>query len=452
MAQSPKKVTIRTYQVGFGDCFLLSFGYAQSGKESAKHILVDFGTTKLPPTAPKTRMMDIARDIQKRTGGSLHAVVATHRHQDHISGFATAAGGKGTGDVIRALKPKYVVQPWTEDPDIPTDATGPRKTAKPSSNGKHIAMLQDMHAVAQESLMIGRHARYLDKSVSGQLSFLGEDNIKNPEAVANLMTMAADKKNRLYLKAGDAAKFDQDLGIKVHVLGPPTVDQWAEVAQERTNDPDEFWQLRRASASFWRFRGAAAASVSAHKRGKGKDAKPPPLFPRHVRSRGPSFPVETRWLVHHARTMQADQQLQIVRELDDAMNNTSVILLFEIGNTRLLFPGDAQIENWHYALKDKANQKLLAGVNLYKVGHHGSRNATPKSLWKLFGNRSTDKNNKKRLASLMSTLEGKHGSEENHSEVPRETLVTELERDTNLFSTQLLTDPKTFFHDSVLTF
>jgi hypothetical protein len=34
------------------------------------------------------------------------------------------------------------------------------------------------------------------------------------------------------------------------------------------------------------------------------------------------------------------------------MNNTSVILFFEVGSKKLLFPGDAQIENWSYALED----------------------------------------------------------------------------------------------------
>ena len=66
MAKSPKQVAIRTYQVGFGDCFLLSFKYDGNVE---KHVLVDFGTTKLPPQAPATRMLEIARDIEKRTGG-----------------------------------------------------------------------------------------------------------------------------------------------------------------------------------------------------------------------------------------------------------------------------------------------------------------------------------------------------------------------------------------------
>ena len=77
------------------------------------------------------------------------------------------------------------------------------------------------------------------------------------------------------------------------------------------------------------------------------------------------------------------------------MNNTSVILLFEVG-ARPLFPGDAQVENWSYALEDapdhEATRALLADVDLYKVGHHGSLNATPKKLlWEGFRKRGSGK-------------------------------------------------------------
>ena len=62
--------------------------------------------------------------------------------------------------------------------------------------------------------------------------------------------------------------------------------------------------------------------------------------------------------------------------VDDALNSTSLILLFTVGDTKLLFPGDAQIENWQYALKlsDRSEQivKKLETVDVYKVGHHGS--------------------------------------------------------------------------------
>src|SRR5437870_2975350 len=111
---NPTKVTIFSYQVGFGDCFLLRFHYPQ---ERARHILIDFGTTKLPETAPKNQMVLVARDIRDKCAGKLDAVVATHRHADHISGFARTAAGDGPGDIIRALNPDLVVQPWTEAPD-----------------------------------------------------------------------------------------------------------------------------------------------------------------------------------------------------------------------------------------------------------------------------------------------------------------------------------------------
>ena len=132
------------------------------------------------------------------------------------------------------------------------------------------------------------------------------------------------------------------------------------------------------------------------------------------------------------------------------MNNTSVILLFQIGKKKMLFPGDAQIENWQFALNQKKYRSSLASVNLYKVGHHGSRNATPKALWNLFKNKS-DKKSANRLLSLMSTMEGKHGSPHSHTEVPRETLVEELEHKSEFFTTQQLKGGK-FFHDTIVNF
>ncbi|HKS62631.1 MAG TPA: hypothetical protein VJT13_13085 [Xanthobacteraceae bacterium] len=451
MAKAPKSVTIRTYQVGFGDCFLLSFDY---GSSSEKHVLIDYGSTGFPKGVPKTRMMDIAQDIKKRTGGKLHAVVATHRHRDHISGFATAKGGKGTGDVIASLKPDVVVQPWTEDPDLSTTATGPgdkgaaktkakAKKAKKSKKslvapGKlkmfgaatpnHIAALALMNEFALRSLS----ARNLPRAMAGEIRFLGESNLANASAVKNLMNMAKNS----YVFTGAKSGLEMVLpGVKIDVLGPPTVKQTDTIKKQRARDPDEFWHF-------------ALASLEAANRGTpGREGI---LFPRHVKASGHRFPVNARWLVYHVRTMRAEQLLQIVRNLDKQMNNTSVILLMQIGKTKLLFPGDAQLENWQFALGQKKYVDLLKSVNLYKVGHHGSLNATPKSLWKLFENKSSKKT-AKRLLSLMSTMEGKHGSTHSHTEVPRETLVHALEENSEFFTTQALKG-KVFFHDTTMQF
>ena len=57
MANKPKSVEVRSYQVGFGDCFLLSFVYSGTDK---RHVLIDFGTTGLPrgkPSEPIVRRL-----------------------------------------------------------------------------------------------------------------------------------------------------------------------------------------------------------------------------------------------------------------------------------------------------------------------------------------------------------------------------------------------------------
>jgi len=237
--------------------------------------------------------------------------------------------------------------------------------------------------------------------------------------VKNLMKMG--KRNR-YVFFGSKSGLESVLpGVKTSVLGPPTPEQHAEVRKQRDKDDAEFWHFQAASA-----------------RRHLENASPPFRSPRVLGS----VPPSARWFVPRLLGIRADQLLQIVRSLDDAMNNTSVILLFEIGTKSLLFPGDAQIENWEYALSKPAVRQKLAKVNLYKVGHHGSLNATPKSLWKLFANRGTSTHSK--LQTLVSTMAGKHGHVDNDSEVPRRKLVNALRAETSYFSTQDLKKTELF--------
>jgi hypothetical protein len=147
--------------------------------------------------------------------------------------------------------------------------------------------------------------------------------------------------------------------------------------------------------------------------------------------------------------VRGDQLLQLVRILDDAMNNTSLILLFTVLGRKLLFPGDAQLENWMYALEQRGVKKKLAGVDVYKVGHHGSTNATPKTLWKLFAKKKKTRA-KGRLRTFMSTRRGKHGHASSGTEVPRKPLVEALEVESELFSTLTLTKKAEFWDERVV--
>ena len=73
-------------------------------------------------------------------------------------------------------------------------------------------------------------------------------------------------------------------------------------------------------------------------------------------------------------------------------------------------------------------------MDFYKVGHHGSLNATPRQwLWEAF-----TKKKGKQLQTMMSTMSGKHGKVASKTEVPRRTLVTALESGSQLKNTQEL--------------
>ena len=148
--------------------------------------------------------------------------------------------------------------------------------------------------------------------------------------------------------------------------------------------------------------------------------------------------------------MRAEELLAIVRILDDAMNNTSLILLFEVGGKLLAVP--RRRPDRELALRPVRERPTpprsapARGADVYKVGHHGSLNATPKSLWNAFdaAQRGGDAD---RLMTLVSTLSGKHGSVARKTEVPRKVLIDELKRLSSLSNTQTLRSRKQFWVD-----
>ena len=317
-----------------------------------------------------------------------------------------------------------MIQPWTEDPQAAKDTTHATDDSLRSTKG-FVAGLTAMHAIADAvvALTAPRPPAWMGAALAKELWFLGMDNIANPSAVQNLIAMGkAPGTKAVWARHGSDAGLGQLLpGVNVHVLGPPSLEQSQKIRKQRSRDADQFWQLLAGPPAL---RGQAPLAWG--------------LGRRTLARRTASTPPEARWFRDRLERMRGEQLLEIVRSLDDQMNNTSLILLFEVGGKKLLFPGDAQIENWSYALEDASDHEstrtLLADVDVYKVGHHGSLNATPKKLlWEGFTKRGSTAG--KRLKSVLSTLPGKHGTARNGTEVPRRLLLEALLQETDLSNT-----------------
>jgi hypothetical protein len=402
-------VRIRMYQVGFGDCFLLSFEY-EGQAVPARHVLIDFGTRQL---AVGLDLLDIAREIDAHTGGGPDVVVVTHRHQDHMSGF----GGNGTEAIIGRWSPRLVIRPWTEDPEAPAGADGPGGT------GLRAGLDRGQEFVRALSQEITTSAR----GVRADLRNLAIAQLANQAALDRLNAWSQGGKGA-YVSYGKQLAIDTVIpGVQFHVIGPPTVAQHPAVQKERSTSP-EYWQLYKGLVAAGAFAPAAEETTAAEER----------LI-------GPA-----RWVVEKLQGPQLHSLLRIVTTLDHAMNNTSVILLIQAGDRRLLFCGDAQIENWEYALSCAEDSTqvldLLRRADLCKVGHHGSRNATPRTLFNLWTEPGT---RERPMTALMSTKPGVFpGRPGSGTEVPRETLLTALRQRMSLLSTADL--PKGTSHIQVV--
>lgn len=422
MVSTPTRVRVRMYQVGFGDCFLVSVEYdtpLPDGRD-ARHILIDYGTSHSPREGmARGRMGDVAALIEQHTGGELDVLVVTHRHRDHLRGFEVDAGAA----IMRRLAPKLVLRSWTEDPELSATANGPGLAADDTAgdtppSGLSRASVRYAALLAQAQEHVARLATLV--GLDDEVRAAAEEQLKNAEAVALLDELSRDGRGR-YLHSGMESGIAEVVpGLAATVLGPPTVDQDPRVAAQREDDP-EYW-LTALGASL-RVVGSAA------------DAEAPAPI-----AHGPG-PV--RWLIDRLANQRSHSAARLVRDLDDALNNTSVILLLEVGGLSLLFPGDAQIENWRHTLDrlagDAGLRERLATIDLYKVGHHGSRNATPRTLHALWKTRPADR---PRLTAVMSTRRDVHGKNDNA--VPQEHLVTALREVADLHSTDDLVDGEEF--------
>jgi len=88
-------MTIRMYDVHFGDCFLL--------KEENECLLVDFGSID-----SKFNFEDVANNISTQIQGKEFSVLLTHFHQDHMNGLWKLTNFPSTNTIKRFYLPSVV--------------------------------------------------------------------------------------------------------------------------------------------------------------------------------------------------------------------------------------------------------------------------------------------------------------------------------------------------------
>lgn len=387
-------VRVRMYRQGIGDCFLLTFPHAERGEF---HVLIDCGLIVGTPGASAI-MARVADDVARTTGGVIDVVVATHEHWDHLSGFHPDAG------LFRDVSFGEVWLAWTEDPDD-ADAARIRRDRQSRLEALQIgfAGLKARFRAAGgagESPLVERSAQVL--------SFFGIDpdtELESPgdlaaaaraggRTAAALKRLREDAKKLKYCRPGDQLDLPAGGGVRVYVLAPPI-----DLELLRRGDP-----TRAGDETYLGTTGPFPAAPLPLAQGGGDTDVSQPFDSRFRIDATVARDVEffrdhyfggsdggnrDDWRrIGDAWTATATD---FAMRLDEDTNNTSLVLAFELPDGRvLLFPGDAQVGNWQSWHRDEegrprtwtvdqrvvTTESLLARTVLYKVAHHGSRNAT----------------------------------------------------------------------------
>jgi hypothetical protein len=368
------KLRVRMYRQGLGDCFLLT--YSDGAEES--HLLIDCGVLK-GTSEPEKKMQAVAQNVHDTTNGHLDRLVVTHEHWDHLSGFLQAQ------TIFDTVEVGEVWLAWTEDPDDEL-ATELRQHKKKALDGIVAAakLAGDGKTPAAQ-----RTARQLD----ALLNFQGDLGAAGTKTTAKALEWVKNRQAQIkYLRPGEQL-FDLPglPGLRVYVLGPPHDRKLIKRSDPSKKHP-EVYELAGAEGSHEGFLAAAEALAD----NGTPEAQP---FDEYFRIEEAKAKGENGLLKHYYAPGSAWRCIDhdwlgyagaLALALDSDTNNTSLVLAFELtsGGDVLLFPGDAQVGNWlsweplEWQVAEAGGARavksgdLLARTVLYKVGHHGSHNAT----------------------------------------------------------------------------
>jgi hypothetical protein len=381
------------YRQGLGDCFLLTF-WEHEGAEP-KHVMVDCGVL-VGTSGGAEKIREVVTHVIQETG-HLEALVATHEHWDHVSGFAQA----------RALFDELVVDEvwmgWTEDPED-AQACSLREDRALRLAGLRAA-LASWSALPAGSR--GAPGDPLDVTRTA-LSFFGD----LPAAAADALAAAGQStqdawrylveeracRRRRFLEPGDSFSLRGVKGLRVFVLGPPRDERLLARDRPSTTQPETYHLgghgLTTCDSLLAAARRLARAADGASGPGVGDPFDELYRIPLPEAERDSRF-FARRYFAEDESWRRIDGDWleplgDLALDLDSDTNNTSLVLAFELGDGGdvILMAADAQVGNWlswadvefRYRVGGERRRvtahELLSRVVLYKVGHHASHNAT----------------------------------------------------------------------------
>lgn len=386
-------VTIRMFCQGLGDCFLLSFPpTARGGRDF--HVLIDCGIILGTPSGD-ARIVEVVKCIATLTGGDetknkkgqIDLLVGTHEHWDHVSGFVQAE------EVFKSqIDIKQTWLAWTEDPK---DKLAQKLRAEREQKKQKLALalthFGKFQALEDPDAPLGMHAR-----LNGLSSFFGMDMAATDPneglgKTARAMKFLAGQNAKFLTPGVKPPQLDGLKGIEIFVLGPPT-DEKLLKKDLPTKSGHEVYEEEGHGHAFAALFGLEVPGETG--RAENLPFKERFSMPLDAAQSDPYFAqVYDNGLPDHAAEWRRIDDIgmfaatDLALQLDSDTNNTSLVLAFRLPSGKvLLFPGDAQVGNWEswHQLKlhdGKTTMKeLFADTVVYKVGHHGSHNATLSKL------------------------------------------------------------------------
>lgn len=389
MAPPDSGVKIRMYNPGFGDCFLLAF---RTNSNNAYYMLIDCGVHH-NYSGGSDRIKKVVSDIAAATNNHIDTVVITHEHTDHVYGFKYAR------EIFDDIKIDNLWISWAENPDdLEANKLKEKLGMKIQAIQSTIKLLRQPDKefsnllkgildfeLAEELAAAGGKAEqleYLKQKIINKL--LGPKDYLNPGDIKTLPELSEYKFYVLGpprdIELIKQLEIESELYLKMPGLNEHTAFATAAIAFGANGGPkkenEDFFELSNPFDTSHRIPIDKADNIDFFKEHYG--------FSRRSRKAPPWRRIDNDWLYSAE---------ELALDINNKTNNTSLAFAIELTTTEpskiLLFPGDAQVGNWlswhelswpnsECESEPTVIKDLLEKCVFYKVGHHGSHNATLK--------------------------------------------------------------------------